>query len=100
MGNHANYVEMDGFSLFRDAYAYVDSAAHSADQVFVRHELRVDFCGDFVKDGEEYQLVVCKVSKKRRDDFAACMAELSRNMLVLGHVDYAEACGRILGMLG
>ena len=83
------------FSLFNNTYMYIDTKDHLADQIFIRHRLRVFFKGDYGKEGKEYQIILCKASKKRREDFLGCMRELSRNMLLLGHTDYSQFCGQI-----
>lgn len=92
-----NFRRLSG--TFKDVYVYVDAPEHHADHLFINRKLRVQFKADFRKEGEKYQIVVCKVPKRRREDFVACMEELCRNMLVLGRTDYPDACDRIYAAL-
>ena len=90
-----NYYQLDHFSLFYDKYIFFDTAEHLADQVFVQHMLRIRFKGDYQKEGEKYRLILCKVPKKGRTEFAECMKDLVRKMLLLGNTDYCEFCEQI-----
>ena len=94
-----NFIQLDHLSLFNDAYMYMDTAEHLADQIFIRHKLPVRFKGDYRKEGQKYRMILCKAPKKRREDFRDCMKELKRNMLLLGHTDYCESCGQIQKMI-
>lgn len=94
-----NFYQLDHLSLFYDMYMYADTADHLAEQVFIQRKLRIRFKGDYQKEGEKYRLVLCKAPKKRHDDFLACMKDLNRKMLLLGHVDYDDFCEQIQNMI-
>lgn len=93
-----NYLELGKSFFFKDAYLYIDTDERRAFQLFARRRVPVQVKAEFGKEGEKYHLVACKVSRKFREEFVSCMEELSRNMLLLGHPDYPEACGHIMGM--
>ena len=94
-----NYIQLDHFSLFYDMYMFVDTPEHLADQVFIQHKLPVRFKGDYQKNGQKYQFILCKVPKKRRDDFIDCMKALTRKMYLLGHTDYRKFCDQTRDMI-
>ena len=90
-----NFYRLDHFSLYYDMYMFIDTAEHLADQVFIQHKLRIRFKGDYQKEGQRYQIILCKAPKKRRADFMDCMKDLARKMLLLGNTDYCDFCRQI-----
>ena len=93
--NEINYYQLNHLSLFYDLYMFVDTAEHLADQVFRQHKLRIRFKGDYRKNGQKYQMILCKAPKKRRADFVMCMKDLTRKMLLLGNTDYCDFCKQV-----
>ena len=75
-----NYWKMSDFSLFAVPYAYVD---HSS----------------YLKDGSSYCIVFCKVLKRDVARFEEALERLKDKMLLLGHKDYPDACGKIAKMI-
>ena len=62
-------------------YLFFDTTPYLADQIFIRHEIRVRFGKEFVKEGSPYRGILCCVRKKDAPVFESCMiyATLSFN---------------------
>lgn len=52
-----------------------------------------------VKDGSSYCIVFCKVLKRDVARFEEALERLKDKMLLLGHKDYPDACGKIAKMI-
>ena len=94
-----NYWKMSDFSLFAVPYAYVDHSSYLADQLFVQNKITMKFKGEMVKDGSSYCIVFCKVLKRDVARFEEALERLKDKMLLLGHKDYPDACGKIAKMI-
>lgn len=94
-----NYWKMSDFSLFEVPYAYVDHSSYLADQLFVQNKITMKFKGEMVKDGSSYCIVFCKVLKRDVARFEEALERLKDKMLLLGHKDYPDACGKIAKMI-
>ena len=94
-----NYWKMSDFSLFAVPYAYVDHSSYLADQLFVQNKITMKFKGEMVKDGSAYCIVLCKVLKRDVARFEEALERLKDKMLLLGHKDYPDACGKIAKMI-
>lgn len=88
----SNYLKLKTFSPFSYQFMYLDTADHLADNIFIKNELPVKFCGDFVKENENYSIIVCKIKKNDFEKFDKSMEELEKKMLLMGNVDYVEKC--------
>lgn len=77
-------------------YFFFDTTPYLADQIFIRHELRVWFGDEFTKDGSPYRGILCHVRKKDAPVFESCMKELEKNMIICGHPDYEREITGIL----
>lgn len=95
-----HYVKLLSVSLINDTYVFVDTPEYLADQLFIKHKVRVNFNkGEMKRPGGPYVVVFCTVRKKDTDRFLAAMDELPNKMLLLGHDDYTEYCGKNLSVI-
>lgn len=90
-----NYWKLDKASLRFYYYAFIDTSEYLADQLFVKHEVEVDFGKEFSKKGDDYRIIFCRVKKQDEEGFLAALAELSKKMLLMGHMDYPAFCANI-----
>ena len=83
-------------SLFFDYYLFFDTNQYLADQLFIRHKVRVWFDREYVKDGSPYCAIFCHVRKKDVLRFLNALAELKNKMILCGHPDYESETGKYL----
>lgn len=76
--------------LFRIKYLYADTPNYVADSIFYKHKIPVKYGEEFVKDGEPYLLVTCKIRRKYRKEFEESFEEVKNKMILLGHIDYED----------
>jgi len=95
-----NYCRMSDFSIRYYHYAYIDVQENLADQLFIKHKVRVYFGKEYQKDSEEYKVIFCKVKKKDQAEFLSALSELADKMLLLGHTDYIQYCKNAVKILG
>ncbi|MCD8189197.1 MAG: hypothetical protein LUD78_03085 [Clostridiales bacterium] len=93
--NAINYWKLDKASLRFYYYAFIDTGEYLADQLFIKHEVKVNFGKEFCKEGANYRVIFCRVKKQDENEFLAALAELNRKMLLLGHIDYPAFCANI-----
>ena len=74
------YLKINRPSLRYSYYFFFDTTPYLADQIFIRHEIRVWFGQEFAKDGSPYRGIFCHVRKKDAPVFEACMEELKKNI--------------------
>ena len=79
-------------SLFHDYFAFLDVEPYAADQLFIQHQVTVQFMREYEKPGCPYHVILCKVRKRDTDRFRAAIAELPDKLRLLGHTDYLEVC--------
>ena len=61
-----NFIQLDYLSFLNDAYMYMDTKDHLADQIFIRHKLPVRFKGDYRKeDGARIRIPFSPLLTKR-----------------------------------
>lgn len=96
-----NFVKLRGLSAFRTEFVYVDIPEYVADQLFIKHKVRVHFKkGEMHRPGDPYVVVFCSVRKKDINRFMAAMEEMPEAMRQKGHEDYTEYCEKYLGVIG
>ena len=49
MGDTLFYQYIDRLSLFYNYFAFLDTDAYLADQLFIKHQVRVHFCEEYVR---------------------------------------------------
>ena len=67
--------ELDDRRPFRRFFAYIDAAENLADQLFIKHEVAVDFGPEFGKAGSDYFIIICSIRKKDRQRFLEALKE-------------------------
>lgn len=94
-----NYVHFKEFSLLYDHYAFIDVPQYYADQLFIRHQVRVYFGEEMGHSDQPYIVIFCKVKKRDRDRFLAALSDLERKMIVCGYPEYETACESIIALM-
>lgn len=77
------YQDIERFSLLNAYYAYMDTDAYLADQLFIKHQVRVHFREEYVRDGSPYRVIFCHVRKRDQERFLAALNELPGKMMLL-----------------
>lgn len=91
------YQDIERFSLLNAYYAYMDTDAYLADQLFIKHQVRVHFREEYARDDSPYRVIFCHVRKQDQERFLAALKELPDKMMLLGYTDYLDACRAIWG---
>ena len=94
-----NYWKIASPSLLFFRFMFIDTADYLADQLFIRHKVRVWFGKEFVKKDSPFRLILCKVKKKDVDRFLDALGELENKMLLRGYPEYTEFCHQAAGLL-
>ena len=92
MGDTLFYQYIDRLSLFYNYFAFLDTDAYLADQLFIKHQVRVHFCEEYVRGDSPYRVIFCHVRKRDRARFQAALEELPKKMMLLGYIDYLDVC--------
>lgn len=96
--NHC-YLHLDRFSLLYRYYAIIDTTDYYADQLFIRHKVRVRFGDEYAHPDAPYLIIFCKVRKKDEGRFLDALQEMPNKMIICGHPDYPMFCMNFLGKL-
>ena len=91
------YQRIDRLSLRFYHYAFLDTDAYLADQLFIKYHVRVHFREEYVRNGSPYREIFCHVRKRDQERFLTALEELPDKMLLLGHSDYLDACHALWG---
>ena len=83
---------IEKFSFFYSYFAIIDTADYLADQLFIKHKVRVGFGPEFVCPDAPYRVIMCKCRKRDVDAFLAAIRELPNKMLLCGYPDYLAFC--------
>lgn len=83
---------LEKFSLLYDYFAYFDTKEYLADNVFIKHEVKVRFMQEYAHEDTEHLVILCKCRKKDSVAFCAALEGLPDKMLICGHRDYLEFC--------
>ena len=97
MGDTLFYQHIDRLSLFYNYFAFLDTDAYLADQLFVKHQARVHFREEYVRGDSPYRVIFCHVRKRDRARFQAALEELPKKMMLLGYIDYLDVCRALWG---
>ena len=78
---HSQYYQpIDRPSLRYAYYAFLDTDAYLADPIFIKHQVRVRFREEYVRNDSPYRVIFCQVRKRDRMRFLAAMEELPNKM--------------------
>lgn len=92
-----HYCKLKSTSLFTNEFVYVDLPEYLADQLFIKHMVKVKFDRDQMRrPGDPYVIIFCKVRKKDTKRFLAALDELPEKMRLHGHEDYEEYCNKLI----
>lgn len=76
------YQDIERFSLLNAYYAYMDTDAYLADQLFIKHQVRVHFREEYARDGSPYRVIFCHVRKRDQERFLAALNAAFAVMLI------------------
>ena len=60
------YQHIDRLSLFYSYFVFLDTDAYLADQLFIKHQVRVHFHEEYVRGDSPYRAIFCHVRKRDR----------------------------------
>lgn len=86
------YQHIDRLSLLYTHYAFLDTDAYLADQLFLKHQVQVRFREEYVRDDSPYRVIFCQVRKRDEERFLSALEELPNKMMLLGYTDYLDTC--------
>ena len=84
------YWTIEKFSLRYNYFMFFDVYPYLADQVFIRHRVRVWFENEYRKEGSPYLAIFCHVRKKDAAEFLAALEDLKKSMSLCGYPNYEE----------
>lgn len=87
-----NYVRIKKLSLFNYHYVFVDTEKYLADQLFIKHKVKVKFGPEFVQDANEYRFIICKIKKKDNEAFLLALSEMRSKSILRGYKEYDKYC--------
>lgn len=93
---HKNYISIAQPSFWYRHFCYIDRKEYYADDLFIKHKLRVWFYKEMHRQDTGYVIIFCKVRKCDENLFFKAMEELINKMILLGHTDYSDFCEHIL----
>ena len=82
------YWTIEKSSLRYDYFMFFDVYPYLADQVFIRHRVRVRFDREYEKEGTPYLAIFCHVRKKDVPKFLAALEDLKKSMILCGYPNY------------
>ena len=82
------YWTIEKFSFRYDYFMFFDTTPYLANQLFIRHQVRVWFDSEYAKEGSPYLAIFCHVRKKDVPKFLAALEDLKKSMMLCGHPNY------------
>ena len=79
------YWTIEKFSFRYDYFMFFDTTPYLADQLFIRHQVRV-----------WYLAIFCHVRKKDVPKFLAALEDLKKSMMLCGHPNYEAEISRFM----
>ena len=86
------YWTIEKFSFRYDYFMFFDTTPYLADQLFIRHQVRVWFDSEYAKEGSPYLAIFCHVRKKDVPKFLAALEDLKKSMMLCGHPTLKYIC--------
>ena len=83
---------IEKFSFRYQYFALIDTPDYLADQLFIKHKVRVWFGEEFCRDDMPYRVIICRCRKRDVRAFMAAASELTNKMLLCGYPDYPAFC--------
>lgn len=94
-----NFIKLEKCSLLYAHYAFADTEEYLADQIFVKHKIKVDFGKEYAHADSPYLIIFCKVRKPHAAEFESALLEMGNKMILMGHTDYEHWCAAFLGKM-
>ena len=83
---------IERFSFRYQYFTLIDTADHLADQLFIKHKVRVWFGEEYSRADTPFRMIVCRCRKRDVVAFMMAISELTNKMLLCGHLDYPAFC--------
>lgn len=99
MEENIHYQKLRHFSLFNSHFAFFDTGDYLADNLFIKHQVRVYFGDEYVHPDGVYRAILCHVRRWDEEKFRTAIEELANKMLLCGHPDYLEFCNTMWGKM-
>ena len=90
------YWTIKKFSLRFAYFTFFDTTPYLADQLFIRHKVRVWFDKEFAREGSPYIAVLCHVRRRDVPQFLATLKELKKSMMLCGHPEYQSEISKFM----
>ena len=87
------YWTIDKFSLRYAYFTFFDTTPYLADQLFIKHQVRVWFDMEFERAGLPYVAIFCHVRKRDIPKFLEALEDLKKSMMLCGHPEYQTEIG-------
>ncbi len=94
-----NYWKITAPSLLFFRFVFIDTADYLADQLFIRHKVRVWFGNEYEKKDCPFRIILCKVRKRDVDRFLDALGEMENKMILRGYPKYTDFCKRAAELL-
>ncbi len=69
---------------------FFDTEQYFADSLFIRHNVRVWFDGEYTKEDFPYRIIICHIKKRDIISFLEALEDLKNSMAICGHPKYRE----------
>ena len=83
---------IEKFSFRYQYFTLIDTADHLADQLFIKHKVRVWFGEEYFRADTPFRVIICRCRKRDVVAFMMAISELTNKMLLCGHPDYPAFC--------
>lgn len=90
------YWTIEKFSLRFAYFTFFDTTPYIADQLFIKHKVRVWFDTEFTKEGFPYIVIFCHVRKKDVPQFLAALEDLNKSMMLCGYPEYQSEISKFM----
>ncbi len=87
-----NYLMLKSFSLRSQKYIFVDVDERLYIRILREAGVRVKETWEFAKEGSGLKLIICRILKRDRDVFENVIGKIRDRALLMGYIDYDEAC--------
>lgn len=87
-----NYLMLKDFSIFSQKYVFVDVNELLYARILSEAGVRVKEIRKFTKEGSGLKLIICRILKRDRDVFENVIGKIRDRALLMGYIDYDEAC--------
>lgn len=87
-----NYVPIKKISIRYKYFCFIDAKEYLADELFIKHKIRVWFQKEAQKPDSDFVFIFCKVKKRDTNSFLKSLEELKRKMILLGYSYYEFFC--------